>query len=198
MNRKWIVVGAGGHGMVVAETIELMGDEVVCFWDDDQSKKSCNGYMVVNHENVFTEDLEVVIAIGNNEVRKRIAAKGFKNDYPVIHPLALISRSARIAAGTMVLPGAIVNAQASIGKYCILNTNSSVDHECVIGDFVHIAPGAVLAGNVEVGEGSLIGMGAVVLPHVKIGSWCKIGAGAVVVKDVPDGKTVIGVPAKIK
>jgi acetyltransferase EpsM len=198
MNRKWIVFGAGGHGMVVAETIELMGDEVVCFWDDDQSKKSCNGYMVVNHENVFTEDLEVVIAIGNNEVRKRIAAKGLKNDNPVIHPAALISRSARIAAGTMVLPGVIVNAQASIGKYCILNTNSSVDHECVIGDFVHIAPGVALAGNVEVGEGSLIGMGAVVLPHVKIGSWCKIGAGAVVIEDVPDGKTVIGVPAKIK
>ena len=198
MNRKWIVFGAGGHGMVVAETIESMGDEVVCFWDDDQSKKSCNGYMVVNHENVFTEDLEVVIAIGSNEVRKLIAAKGLKNDNPVIHPAALISRSASIAAGTMVLPGAIVNAQASIGKYCILNTNSSVDHECVIGDFVHIAPGAVLAGNVEVGEGSLIGMGAVVLPHVKIGSWCKIGAGAVVVEDVPDGKTVIGVPAKIK
>ena len=96
------------------------------------------------------------------------------------------------------MPGAIVNAQAKIGKHCILNTNSSVDHECVIGDFVHIAPGAVLAGNVEVGEGSLIGMGAVVLPHVKIGSWCKIGAGAVVIEDVPDGKTVIGVPAKIK
>jgi acetyltransferase EpsM len=96
------------------------------------------------------------------------------------------------------MPGAIVNAKSNIGKHCILNTNSSVDHECVLGDFVHIAPAATLAGNVEVGEGSLIGMGAVVLPYVKIGKWCKIGAGAVVVKDVPDGKTVIGVPAKIK
>lgn len=198
MKRQWIVFGAGGHGMVVAESIELMGDEVVCFWDDDQSKKSCNGYMVVNHDNVFSEDLQVVIAIGNNEIRQRIAAKGLRTDYPVIHPAALISRSASIAAGTMVMPGAIVNAQAKIGKHCILNTNSSVDHECVIGDFVHIAPAATLAGNVEVGEGSMIGMGAVVLPHVKIGKWCKIGAGSVVINDVPDGRTVMGVPAKIK
>jgi len=198
MSRKWIVFGAGGHGMVVAEAIELMGDKVVCFWDDDQLKKNCNGYMVLNDENVFTADIEVIIAIGSNVVRKRIAAKGLKNDHTVIHPAALISRSASIEPGTMVMPGAIVNAQARIGKYCILNTNSSVDHECVIGDFVHIAPAATLAGNVEVGEGTLIGMGAVVLPHVKIGSWCKIGAGAVVVKDVPDGKTVMGVPAKIK
>lgn len=198
MNAKWVIIGAGGHGMVVAETIESMGGEVVCFWDDDQSKKSCNGYPVTQFEQEATDDVNVVIGIGNNEIRYRFADKGFKHDLAIIHPAALISRSSKIASGTMVMPGAIVNAMASIGRHCILNTNCSVDHECVIGDFVHIAPAATLAGNVEVGEGTLIGMGAAILPYVKIGKWCKIGAGAVVVKDVPDGRTVMGVPAKIR
>lgn len=197
MNRKWIIVGAGGHGMVVAETIESMGDVVAGFCDDDQSKTDCLGYEIIDFS-LIPGDAEVVIGIGKNETRQVFTQKGFRHEHPVIHPSAVISRSSTIAAGTVVMPGAIVNAKAVIGRHCILNTNSSVDHECVIGDFVHIAPSATLAGNVEIGEGTLIGMGAAILPHVKIGKWCKIGAGAVVVKDVPDGRTVIGVPAKIR
>ncbi len=183
--------------MVVAETIESMGDVVIGFCDDDQTKQSCLGYDVLDFSSI-PADAEVVIGIGKNEIRQMIAQKGFRHESPVIHPSAVISRSSTIAAGTMIMPGAIVNAKAIIGMHCILNTNCSVDHECVIGDFVHIAPSSTLAGNVEIGEGTLIGMGASILPHVKIGKWCKIGAGAVVVKDVPDGRTVIGVPAKIR
>jgi sugar O-acyltransferase (sialic acid O-acetyltransferase NeuD family) len=197
MSKKWIIVGAGGHGMVVAEAIEAMGDKVIGFCDDDQSKTDCLGYKIIDFSNI-PEDAEVVIGVGNNEMRYRIKQRSFRHISPVIHPSAIISRSASIAAGSMVLPGAIVNAKAIIGQHCILNTNCGVDHECVVGDFVHIAPAATLAGNVEIGEGTLIGMGAAILPYVKIGKWCKIGAGAVVVKDVPDGKTVIGVPAKIR
>lgn len=197
MKSKWIIIGAGGHGMVVAEAIEAMGDELIGFCDDDQSKTDCIGYPLIDFAHI-PEDAEVVIGIGKNEIRQMFTHRGFRHEKPVIHPSAVISRSSAIAAGTMILPGAIVNAKATIGQHCILNTNCSVDHECIVGDFVHIAPAATLAGNVEVGEGTLIGMGAAILPHVKIGKWCKIGAGAVVVKDVPDGRTVIGVPAKIR
>jgi sugar O-acyltransferase (sialic acid O-acetyltransferase NeuD family) len=200
MSKRWIIIGAGGHGMVVAESIEAMGEEVLGFYDDDQTKKNCLDYPVLDNQSFDkdTGDIDFVIAIGNNEIRHAYADKGFSHKRKVIHPSAVISRNSTVDTGTMIMPGAIVNAKSNIGKHCILNTNSSVDHECTVGDFVHIAPAATLAGNVEVGEGSLIGMGAVVLPYVKIGKWCKIGAGAVVVKDVPDGKTVIGVPAKIK
>jgi sugar O-acyltransferase (sialic acid O-acetyltransferase NeuD family) len=200
MSKRWIIIGAGGHGMVVAETIEAMGEEVLGFFDDDQTKKNCLDFPVLNKQpnEHDANGVDFVIAIGNNEIRHAFAQKGFSYKRKVIHPSAVISRHSIVDAGTMVMPGAIVNAKSIIGKHCILNTNASVDHECTVGDFVHIAPAATLAGNVEVGEGSLIGMGAVVLPYVKIGKWCKIGAGAVVVKDVPDGKTVIGVPAKIK
>jgi acetyltransferase EpsM len=46
------------------------------------------------------------------------------------------------------------------------------------------------------GEGSMMGVGSSVIPCVKIGSWATIGAGAAVVRDIPDGVTAVGVPAK--
>ena len=95
------------------------------------------------------------------------------------------------------MPGAIINADAVIGKHCIVNTAASIDHECVIDDYCHIAPHVTLCGQVHVGEGTLIGAGASVIPCVSIGKWCTIGAGSAVVENVLDSATVVGVPAKL-
>lgn len=100
-----------------------------------------------------------------------------------------------ISAST--IHGAIVNACAKVGRHCIINTGSTVGHDVVLGDFVHVAPHATVTGAVTVGEGTWIGAGAVVRQGIHIGKWCMIGAGAVVVKDVPDGVTVVGNPARV-
>ena len=96
----------------------------------------------------------------------------------------------------MVMQGSVVQSCAHIGKHCIVNTGASVDHDCEVADFVHIAPHATVLGGVKIGEGSWIGAGAVVKQYVTIGRNCMIGAGAVVLENVPDGATVVGVPAK--
>lgn len=138
----------------------------------------------------------MIVSIGVNSTRKKIVEKLNCHFGVAIHPTAVVSPSARIGEGTVVMAGAIINAGAVIGKHCIINTGASVDHECVLGDYVHIAPRVALCGQVHVGEGTLVGVGSCVIPCIKIGSWCTVGAGTAVVRDVADGKTVLGVPGR--
>ena len=141
--------------------------------------------------------LPAVIAIGRNDARASVAQRSVgKTFIRVLHPTAHIAKEANIGIGSVVFAGAIVQPDATIGKHVIINTGASVDHDCDIGDFAHIAPGACLAGGVTVGEGTLIGIGAIVIPGIRIGKWVTVGAGAAVIRDVADGLTVAGVPAK--
>lgn len=146
-------------------------------------------------------DYEFLVAIGGNngaarlEMHDKLKAAGLL-PVTVVHRSAFVPTDAVLGEGCQILAQAAVCAQARLGRCCIVNTSASVDHECVLGDGVHIAPGARLAGLVTVGDCSMIGTGAVVLPRIKIGSRCMVGAGAVVTKDVPDGATVYGNPAR--
>ena len=185
--------GASGHGRVIKDIIEAEGGVVEGFIDDNAALDVYDGLQVAHSADGLSP---VIVSVGVNATRKKIVEK-LKCEFGVaIHPTAIVSPSAEIGEGTVVMAGAIINAGAKIGKHCIINTGASVDHECVIGDFSHIAPQVALCGQVHVGEGTLMGVGSCVIPCVKIGDWCTVGAGAAVVKDVKDGETVVGVPAK--
>ena len=188
--------GASGHGKVIAEIAEKTGFEIQAFIDADKTKNSILNYKIIHH--IPTDVSNVIISIGNNNIRKKIAEENNELTYPVlIHPSATISKRSVINYGSVVMAGVSVNSNASIGKHCIINTNASIDHDCILEDFVHISPNAALAGNVEVGEGTHIGIGACIIQGIKIGKWVTIGAGAVIIKDVPDGATVVGNPGRI-
>lgn len=186
--------GASGHGKVIKEILEARGIEVEAFVDDDLAIKQFCGKPVVHQANGLSP---VIVSIGVNEDRKRIAEKLSCEFGIAIHPSAIVSPSAKIGEGTVVMPGAIINADAVIGRHCIINTGASIDHECVIGDYCHIAPHVTLCGQVHVGEGTLIGAGASVVPCINIGRWCIVGAGAAVVKGIPDNVIAVGVPANM-
>ena len=187
--------GASGHGKVIKDILEAQERTVEGFIDDNPSLDELSGLPV--HHSTENAD-EVIISIGINATRKKVAEKlGCKIADAAIHPSAIVSNSVEIGEGSVVMAGTVVNAEAKIGKHCIINTGATVDHECKIGDYSHIAPGVNLCGQVQVGEGTLIGVGSCVIPCVKIGKWCTIGAGAVVVNDIPDYATVVGVPGKI-
>lgn len=187
--------GASGHGRVIKEILESLNQKVDGFIDDNPAVDEQLG-LPVSHS---VEDVdEVIVSIGDNGMRKRVAEKlRCKFAKGIVHPKAVFSQTANIGEGSVVMAGAVVNAGTAIGNHSVINTCASVDHECQIGDYVHIAPGAHLCGLIQVGEGTLIGAGASVIPCVKIGRWCTIGAGAAVVSDVPDGATVVGVPGRI-
>ena len=205
--RNILILGAGGHGIVVADIIQHMAEKNIkirSFLDDniELHGKSISGYTVLGGDERMKEypDDAVVIAVGNNQIRRNIVQKWTKSNlryFTAIHPGSIISPSAQIGEGVMICAGAVVNPEARIGNHVILNTSCSVDHHNVIRDFAHIAPGVHLGGEVVVGEGALVGLGSSVMPRVKIGEWAKVGVGSVVRKDVPPYTVVAGNPARV-
>ena len=201
MSKSVIVIGASGHGKVVADIIRCAGDEVAGFLDDN--KKSLNnfiGYPVLGSVTEYEKFLEsyFVVAIGNAEIRQKIADRlqGVKW-YTAIHPSAVISQiDVEIGEGTVVMANAVVNSGVSIGKHCIINSGAVVEHDNIIEDFVHISVGVKLAGTVHIGKRSWIGIGAVISNNISVCPDCMIGAGGVVVKDISDSGIFVGVPVK--
>ncbi|WP_079242916.1 acetyltransferase [Chryseobacterium indologenes] len=187
--------GASGHGKVIADIAAANDIKIKAFIDQDVTKKECYGFPVLN---TLPDDKEkLIISIGNNLTRKKIAEQIKSEMGTLVHPKSIISGSVKIEEGTVIMGGVVINADTTIGKHCIINTNASVDHDCVVEDFVHISPNSALAGGVEVGEGSQVGIGASVIQGIKIGKWCVIGAGAVIINDIPDYSVVVGNPGRI-
>lgn len=194
-----IFYGAGGHAKVVIEAWMASGGKVTAVYDDNESIKTLLGKSVSGkyQPNKFP-DTKLLITIGNNKIRKDISSKVGNAFGKVIHPSTIISPSAKIDDGTVVMAGGILQAETIVGKHVIINTSASIDHDCFIGDFAHIAPGVVLCGDVRIGEGALIGAGSVVLPGVSVGKWAVVGAGSVVTSDIPDLAVAVGVPSKVR
>lgn len=194
------IIGASGHGKVIADIVLTSQNQILGVWDEDESIVDFLGLKIAGNLADFIKIAtdQYLIAIGNNLTRKKIADQLQETRLIALHPQSAISKQAEIGVGTVVMANASVNIGAVIGKHVIINTNASVDHDCKIADFVHISPQVGLAGNVEVGEGTHIGVGVAVIQNIKIGKWVTIGAGAVIINDVPDYAVVVGNPGKIK
>ena len=193
---KLIIIGASGHGKVVADIAALNGYKDIVFLDDDESIRECAGYPVIG-KSAEAPDGEIFVAVGNADTRKRLMELYKDRVLPVlIHPNAVVAEGVEISVGSVVMAGAVINPGARIGKGCIINTSSSVDHDCIVEDFCHISVGAHLSGTVVVGTGTWIGTGAIVSNNINICGGCMIGAGAVVIKDIDEPGTYVGVPAK--
>lgn len=190
------ILGAGGHGSVAAEIAELSGYDVKFLDDSKLGSRSVIGK--ISDYKKYIDEGSFFIAIGNNEIRKRLFYELIKNGArtaKLIHPNAVISKNTKIGDGTVVMAGAVINSGSRIGDGCIINTCSSVDHDCNIADFTHISVGSHLAGNVRIGAETFICAGATVINNVSICDKCVIGAGATVIKDISESGTYIGVPA---
>lgn len=196
--RKLAIIGASGHGKVVADIARKNGYKEIVFLDDDESIHECGGYPVIGKSSeAGTIDADVIIGIGNAGVRKQIQESiPDEKLATLIHSDAVVAEDVVIGKGTVVMAGAVINPGVRIGKGCIINTCSSVDHDCDVGDYVHIAVGSHLCGTVSVGDGTWIGAGATVSNNVSICSDCMIGAGAVVIKNIVEYGTYVGVPVR--
>lgn len=197
--KKIIIIGASGHGKVVADIAEKCGYTNIRFLDDNMEIKSCGGYPVVGDSGRIKDvDGDVIVAVGDSTVRKRIEERIEEKRLAVlIHPDATIAKNVTIGKGTVIMAGTVINPGSAIGRGCIINTCASVDHDCKLGDYVHVAVGSHLAGSVEIGDGTWIGAGAVINNNVTICKSCMIGSGTVVIRDIKEPGTYVGIPARV-
>ena len=203
-----VVYGAGGQARVLLELMELAGICPIGGIVDDNTElhgTKIDGVNVLGPIEKLPSLARVyrihraAIAVGDNVVRKRFAdhARSIGLRLPVlIHPSAVVSPTAQLGDGTVVLAGAIVGPHAKVGELCIINTHATVDHDCELGDCVHVGPGATITGSVTIGNGSLIGAGATIIPGLIVGDESIVGAGSTVIRDVPSNSTVVGCPAR--
>lgn len=201
MKDKLIIVGASGHGRVVANIAKLNGYKEILFIDDE-SKKVNGEYKVVGTTkdiSSYINEYNIIVGIGNNAIRKKISSELLKMGIiqtTLIHPTAVIDKTVRVGDGTVIMANTVINADSKIGNSCIINTAATIDHDCIIKDYVHISPGAHLAGTVHIGEESWIGIGANIINNININNDCIIGAGGTVVKNIYIKGTYIGVPVR--
>jgi UDP-N-acetylbacillosamine N-acetyltransferase len=204
-----LIYGAGGHARVVADIARLCGQHAVVGFLDDVNRdrhglpfEEASILGGLDHLDALRAQgiRDLFIAIGDCGDRLRLAETASRAGFvcpTLVHPGAVVAASATLGEGTVVVAGGIVNPGARVGAQVIVNTAASVDHDCVVADGAHIACGARLAGGVHVGRGAWIGLGAVIRERVRVGAFSIVGAGAVVLNDVPDGVVVYGCPAKV-
>lgn len=205
MNRPIIIIGNGGHALVVTEILIQNHREILGYTAPEKTKNKFSLPYLGTDEAILNynfQEIELAMGIGSIEpnskrskVFKQFKEKGY-NFTSCIHPKALISETAIIDEGVQIMAGAIVQPFVQIHSNTIINTGASIDHECLIGENVHVAPGSVLSGNVHIEKNCHIGTGAIVIQGIRIGTNSMVAAGAVVVNNIGCNRKVMGVPAK--
>jgi acetyltransferase EpsM len=208
-----VILGGGEHAQVIAEAILGRRDlwKLVGFTDpspEGHALARMNISYLGSDEAWMTlprrPSLTVILGLGSllDPEKRTVIARRFRDAEllfaTVVHARACVSPTARLKEGVFVAAGAIINAQATIGAHAIINTGAVVEHDVEVGDFAHVAPRAAIGGGARIGYQTRVGLGASIRDHVVIGSRVTVGMGAVVVNDVPDGQTVMGIPARRK
>lgn len=206
MKKSVIIFSYSGHGYVVCDILKQNNISIKGYLEGKPKKQNPFNIEWLGHESEkkvieLLKNHDYFISNGNNNIRAKIQSylSKYLLHFPinVIHQSAVISSTVQLKSGIMIAANVSINALVSIEDGAICNTGCIIEHECQIGEFAHIAPGAVLAGNVSVGEQTFVGANAVVKQGVKIGKNVIIGAGTVVIRDIPDNVTVVGNPQRI-
>jgi sugar O-acyltransferase (sialic acid O-acetyltransferase NeuD family) len=201
-NAEIYIIGASGHGKVIASTIIAAGFTPAGFFDDDSKLhgSTCFGLPVLGGHKEFATLVtpQAIIGIGDGKIRQKITGRYTGGAWiSIVHPSAWMDSTATIKQGTVVFAGAVIQPDVMIKQHCIINTGATIDHDCGIDDFVHICPGVNLAGNVTIGKGAWVGIGSQILQGVSIGEGSIIGAGATVINDIPPNVMAVGTPARV-
>jgi len=188
------IYGANGHGLVLRDIAITCGYKDVMFVDDGDNEYP--SFKDIKSE----KNIPMAFGVGSNATRAKLFEKVKQNGFEIvtlIHPSAIISPSAKIGAGVVVMPNVVVNAKAVIGEGVILNTSCVIEHECIIEDFAHISPNVALAGAVKVGRYTHIGIGSNVIQGIIIGKNVIVGGGSMVIRNIQDNQKVVGVPTRL-
>ncbi len=199
-----IILGNGGHSKVIQEMIRSLNFRIIAVLDgkyiEQTIENGINYAPIKSIDEYLKPEVRVVLAIGDNTSRKKVSEQLSLHPekyLTVTHPSAIVSPTARIGVGTVIMPNTVINARARVGSHCIINTGAIIEHDSKINNYCHVSPNATLTGNVSTGEGVHIGASVTVIPGISIGSWSVVGAGATVIEDIQAFSTAVGCPAKI-
>lgn len=203
-HKNLAIIGAGGHGRVVADCAEQTNKyDKIFFLDDSFAERKSNAEWniigPVSDWKKYRGDTDFIVALGSNALRAQLQKELQKNNVSIatlVHPTAFVSHYSELGSGVVVFANAVINIGSNVADGCIVNTGATVDHDCSIGTFCHISPGANLAGGIKVGNMSWLGIGCSVVECVVIGENCQIGAGAVVTENTTNNFLYLGIPAK--
>lgn len=181
---------------MIVDILRALGTPPAAVLDENARVTEVLGVPVMKTGALPSSDGCVIIAIGDNAARERVAA-GYSRFATVVHPTACVASDVEVGEGSVIMAGAVINSGSRIGLHCIVNTHATVEHDCVLNDFAHVAPGATLGGSVRIGHGAVISLHAGVIHGRTVGAYTVVGAGAVVLDDLPDQVVAYGVPARI-
>ena len=199
-----VIIGAGGHGRVVADGAQLLGTYGKIVFLDDRYKKAeeSGGWLIIGLIDDFPKYLEssdFIVAIGNNAFRAKVNKKledANANIVSIIHPSAVVSPNTSIGKGVVICANAAINVGTQIGDGCIINTGATIDHDCKIDSYVHVSPGVNIAGGVNINKLSWLGIGSTVIESLTVAENTQVGAGAVVTQSTQINSLYLGVPAR--
>ena len=205
-----VLIGSSGHAKVIIDIVQQEGKYSIAGLLDrfrDVGEKTLN-YTILGNDEDLPELIKVhslkgaIVAIGDNFVRAEVAARimGLCPDLAfvsAIHPKTAVATEVSIGEGTVVMAGVCINSCASVGRFCILNTNASLDHDSKLEDFASLAPGVTTGGNCRIGQYSAVGIGASLIHGVHVGEHSVIGGGSLVMKSIESFVVAYGAPAKV-
>lgn len=192
------VIGAGGHAKVIVDALEYNKNLDIKVFDEAKEGKTDSLLGKIFSFSCIDPVSKAIVAIGDNTTRHTVVLRFPTQQWgTLIHPKAIISRSAKIGEGVYIGAGASIGPQAVIGNHTIINTGSIIEHDVIVGDFCHVGPGVILTGSVQLGNFSLLGAGTTAIPNIHIGEYVVIGAGSTIIRDVPDKTKAVGSPLRI-
>ena len=200
ISKKIVLIGAGGHGLVLADIAKLNGYDEIVFLDDAENKKY--PYRIIGSISTIEKYIggyDFFISLWNKEIRAKLFDQIVRVNgklVNLIHPSSVIAADVLLGKGVAIMANVVINSKTEINDGCIINTLSSVDHENKIGKFVHISPGCHLSGKVQIGAKCWLGTGCNVVNNILICEESIIGAGSVIIKDIVEPGTYVGVPSK--
>jgi len=203
-----IIIGGGEHARVVAEAAHSTDGQwhVAGFVDPAARPETTarSGLKRLGDDVALGQHPRASAILGFGGVEKGDARENAVNKTStyvkkwatIIHDRAIVSPTAKVGAGTVVMAGAVIQTGATVGAHAIINSGAIIEHDVTVGDFSQISPGAVIGGAARIGRQVFVGLGAVIRDHIEVGDESIIGMGAAVVGDVRPRTRVMGVPAK--
>lgn len=205
--KKIAIYGFGGFGREIEMLINQINDhkkewEIIGYFDDDSNKKSSKIIGNIDLLNNYDEQINVVLAIGNSNIRERIYNKITNKNviYPtLIHPSVKIKKyqNVSISEGCLICANTIITTDITINKFAVINICCTIGHDAIIGNFCSFMPSVNISGETIINDSVYMGTNSVIINDKTIGKNSIIGAGAVVVNNIPENSLAVGTPAKV-